>query len=100
MSAEPNATKATRTSKMPKMVRGRRGAGSGVMRLAGGGDQRHRLCGIEPAVVEGAAGDDAFEPRIVRMKQGAHLVERGEAAARDHRNCGRPRERSRGSEIE
>ena len=62
------------------------GAGSGVMRLAGGGDQRQRLCGIEPAVVEGAAGDDAFEPRIVRMKQGAHLVERGEAAARNHRD--------------
>ena len=56
------------------------------MALAGGGDQRQRLDGIEPAVVERAAGDDAFKPRIVRMKQGTHIVERGEAAARNHRD--------------
>src|SRR5262245_5312028 len=41
---------------------------SGVMRLAGTRDQRQRLCGIEPTVVESAAGDDTFEPRIVRVK--------------------------------
>jgi hypothetical protein len=85
-SAGPNATRAMRISRIPRMARVRMGAGSGVMRLAGGGDQRQCVRGIEPAVVERAAGDDALEPRIVGMKQGAHLVERGETAARNHRD--------------
>ena len=66
-----------------------------VGRLAARCDQRERSRGVEPAVIERAAGDGAFEPRIVGMQQRAHIVERGKAAARDDGNRDRTRERKR-----
>src|SRR5580692_833017 len=50
-----------------------------------GADQPQRLAGIEPAVIEGAAGNGAGQLGGAGRQQLPDIVEGGEAARRDHR---------------
>ena len=50
-------------------------------------DQRKRPAGIEPPVIERAAGDGAGEVLGARLEQRAHVVERRKSARGDHRNA-------------
>src|ERR1700690_3941508 len=50
-----------------------------------GADQPQRLAGIEPAVIEGAAGDSAGQLGGAGRQQPPDVVEGGEAARGDHR---------------
>ena len=59
-----------------------------------------RFVRIEAAVVERAAGDGAFEHRILRPQQRLHVVDRGEAAGGDDRNARRARQLGRRFEVE
>ena len=56
--------------------------------------------GVEPPVIERAAGDRAFELLGARLEQRAHVVDRGEPARGDHRNRDRVGERDGGVEVE
>src|SRR6266699_2399006 len=49
-------------------------------------DQRQRCGGIEPAVIEGTAGDRAGEPRRARREHRLDIFDSRQAAGGDHRN--------------
>ena len=49
-------------------------------------NKRQRRGGIEPPVIERAAGDRALELSRARLEHRLHVVDRGEAARGDHRN--------------
>ena len=66
-----------------------------VTRSRARADQRKRLGGIEPPVIERAAGDRAFELLRARLDQRLDVVDRGEPAGGDHRNRDRVGERDR-----
>src|SRR5580704_4682543 len=63
-------------------------------------DQPQRLAGVEPAIVEGTAGDGTGELRRTGLEYFSDVVEGGEAARRDHRDRDRIGERDGGVEIE
>src|SRR5450432_3721527 len=51
-----------------------------------GGDQRQRFGGVEPSVIERAAGDGAGEAEAIGLQQALHVLYRGEAARGDDGN--------------
>src|SRR5271169_830922 len=63
-------------------------------------DQPQRLAGVEPAVIEGAAGDGAGQLGGTGLEHFADVVQGGEAARRDHRDFYGVRQRDGGVEVE
>ena len=59
-----------------------------------------RLGRVEPAVIERAAGDGAFEDGAVGLEQALDVGERGEAARGDHRDRDGAGERQRRRDVE
>ena len=57
-------------------------------------------CGVEPAVVERAAGDRAGEPRAIGFEQAADILDRGEPARGDDRDRDRLGERDGRGDVE
>src|SRR5437588_6681096 len=49
-------------------------------------DQRQRFGRIEPAVVEGAAGDRADKPRAIGFEQAFDIIDRSKAPGSDNGN--------------
>ena len=65
-----------------------------------GADHLQRLRRVEPAVVERAAGDGAFELPGARLGHRLDVVDRGEPARRDHRDRDRVGERDGGVPVD
>src|ERR1051325_1249746 len=63
-------------------------------------DQRQRGCRIQPSVIERAAGNRAGKFARTRRQQGRHILYRGKAAGRNHRDRDAFRKFYRGVEIE
>src|SRR5205085_4885649 len=62
--------------------------------------QRQRVGGIEPSVIERPARDGAGEFSGARLEQGLHVGDRRKAAGGDHRDRYLIGERDRGVEVE
>ena len=73
---------------------------SGCAQDALAGDERERRLGIEAAVVEGAAGDGAFQLSILGLQQRPDVVEAGKAAGGDHGDGDGVGQRQGGRQIE
>ena len=75
-------------------------AGAHLARRPRRPDQGQRLGGIEPPVIERAAGNRAGEVSGARLKQLFHVLDRAEPAGGDHRHGDRFGERDGGVEVE